>query len=63
MTDCPFYVIDESRIIATSEFTSAIRDGFPVTEGHTLVIPKYHVEDYFGLSKQELLASLRKWSS
>jgi len=35
----------------------AIRDGFPVTEGHTLVIPKRHVEDYFGLSEEEVLAS------
>jgi ATP adenylyltransferase len=34
----------------------AIRDGFPVTEGHTLVIPKRHVEDYFGLTQDELVA-------
>ena len=34
----------------------AIRDGFPVTEGHTLVIPKRHIEDYFGLSQDEVLA-------
>ena len=48
--------MDKSRIIATNDLAYAIRDGFPVTEGHTLVIPKRHVEDYFGLSQAELLA-------
>lgn len=32
-----------------------IRDGFPVTDGHSLVIPKRHVVDYFGLTADELL--------
>lgn len=35
----------------------AIRDGFPVTPLHTLVIPKRHVRDYFGLTKEEILAA------
>jgi diadenosine tetraphosphate (Ap4A) HIT family hydrolase len=43
-------------VIADNDLAYAIRDGFPVTEGHTLVIPKRHVEDYFGLSKGEVLA-------
>ena len=34
----------------------AVKDGFPVTEGHTLIIPKRHVTDFFGLSDDELLA-------
>ena len=34
----------------------AIRDGFPVTAGHSLVIPRRHVVDYFGLAPYELLA-------
>jgi ATP adenylyltransferase len=56
VSDCLFCSIDKSRIIATNGLAYAIRDGFPVTEGHTLVIPKRHVEDYFGLSQAELLA-------
>ena len=56
MSDCLFCSIDESRVIASSALVYAIRDGFPVTEGHTLVIPKRHVEDYFGLTQDELLA-------
>ena len=44
----------------------AIRDKFPVTKGHHLVISKRHVADYFALSYQEkrdaeaLLSLLRK---
>ena len=34
----------------------AVRDGFPVTTGHSLVVPKRHVGDYFGLRADELLA-------
>lgn len=44
------------RIIASNELAYAVKDGFPVTEGHTLVIPKRHVEDFFGLSDEEMLA-------
>jgi diadenosine tetraphosphate (Ap4A) HIT family hydrolase len=56
MSDCLFCMIDESRIIATNKMAYAIRDGFPVSDGHTLVIPKRHVVDYFGMSRDELLA-------
>ena len=34
----------------------AIRDGFPVSEGHTLIIPKRHVADYFDLTPDEIAA-------
>jgi ATP adenylyltransferase len=35
-----FCEIPEDRIIAVNELAYAIRDGFPVTEMHTLVIPR-----------------------
>jgi ATP adenylyltransferase len=44
------------RIVEENELAYAIRDGFPVTLHHTLVIPKRHVVDYFGLNEAELLA-------
>ncbi len=34
----------------------AIRDGFPVSPGHTLVIPKRHVATFFDTSTEERLA-------
>ncbi len=39
-----------------NELVYAIRDSFPVTPLHTLIIPKRHVSSYFDLSPEELLA-------
>ena len=53
---CLFCRVGEDRIIAENELCYAIRDGFPVTPMHTLVIPKRHVADYFDLYQPELNA-------
>lgn len=54
--DCLFCGIGAKRIIAENELCFAIRDGFPVSPLHTLVIPKRHVADYFDLYQPELNA-------
>ena len=41
------------RVIDQTDHTFVIRDAFPVTEGHTLIIPKRHVADYFDLTPNE----------
>ena len=41
------------RVIDQTDHTFVIRDAFPVTEGHTLIIPKRHVADYFDLNPNE----------
>lgn len=51
---CTFCELPEERVIAENELCYAIRDGFPVTPLHTLVIPKRHVSDYFDLFQPEL---------
>jgi ATP adenylyltransferase len=56
MINCLFCDIPAERIIASNDLAYAIRDGFPVTALHTLVIPKRHAIDYFELTKDELLA-------
>lgn len=53
---CLFCAVPQERIITTNERAYAIRDGFPVTPLHTLIIPKRHAVDYFELTKEELLA-------
>ena len=53
---CLFCEIPQERIIASNGLAYAIRDGFPVTPLHTLIIPKRHAVDYFELTKEELLA-------
>jgi ATP adenylyltransferase len=63
---CLFCEIEKGRVIAENELAYAIRDGFPVTDLHTLIIPKRHVHDYFGLAQPEvnatnqLIASFKK---
>ena len=54
--DCVFCNNCAGRIIAKNELCFAIRDGFPVTDLHTLIIPKRHVADYFDLYQPELNA-------
>jgi diadenosine tetraphosphate (Ap4A) HIT family hydrolase/5-methylcytosine-specific restriction endonuclease McrA len=53
---CDVQIKDRQRIIAENSLAYVIRDGFPVTEGHTLFIPKRHTFDYFGLKQAELNA-------
>ena len=53
---CLFCEISEKRIILENELAYAVHDGFPVTPLHSLVIPKRHVVDYFGLSRPEVNA-------
>lgn len=50
---CAFCELPPQRIIAENELALAFRDGFPVTEYHTLIIPKRHVSDYFDLFQPE----------
>ena len=44
-------------IVAEDDLSYAIRDAFAVTPGHTLVIPRRHVVDYFDLCQPELNAA------
>lgn len=50
---CVFCEIPKDRVIAENELAYAILDAFPVTEHHTLIIPKRHVSDYFSLYQPE----------
>ena len=54
--DCIFCSIPRDRIISENDLTFAIRDNYPVTTLHSLIIPNRHVEDYFSLTKDELLS-------
>lgn len=53
---CPFCDLPTDRVVVQNALALAFRDGFPVTEGHSLVIPRRHVVDYFGLTAEEVLA-------
>jgi diadenosine tetraphosphate (Ap4A) HIT family hydrolase len=66
MPSCPFCQIieDESdRIVGANEHAIAVRDAYPLTEGHTLIIPKRHEGSFFKLSKLEQHAVLELLSA
>ena len=54
--DCPFCSLPQDRIISENESTVTICDGYPVSDGHTLVIPKRHVESFFDCNPEEKMA-------
>jgi diadenosine tetraphosphate (Ap4A) HIT family hydrolase len=58
MSNCPFCSLEPKRIIDFNEFGVTIRDGFPVSPGHTLVIPKRHMGSWFAITNAEQLGLL-----
>ena len=52
--DCPFCRIAAERVVAESALTLTIRDAFPVSPGHTLVIPKRHFAGLFEATAEEV---------
>jgi diadenosine tetraphosphate (Ap4A) HIT family hydrolase len=53
MEKCIFCELPEDRIILRGEYCFAIRDAYPVSPGHTLIIPRRHVASFFDLSPEE----------
>jgi len=54
MKDCPFcYDNIKNRIVAEQNSVVAIKDSYPVTDGHLLIVSKRHMEDYFSLNEAE----------
>ncbi len=51
--NCIFCNIEPSRVISENEFAYTIYDNYPVTDLHTLIIPKRHAETYFDLTSDE----------
>lgn len=51
---CPFCSDNiQDRIVADYQSVFAIEDKYPVTNGHLLVIPYRHTEDYFSMTQEE----------
>lgn len=48
-----FRSIEQNRILYKNEFFFIIKDGFPVTPGHLLIISNEVRKDYFELTKEE----------
>ena len=50
---CPFCTVPGEKVVAENSLAFLISDGFPVTKGHLLAIPRRHVADYFDLHPPE----------
>lgn len=55
---CPFCPPAPERIVASNAFALCIRDGYPVSPGHTLVIPRRHAASFWDLDAAERTAML-----
>ena len=53
---CIFCNMEPNLIIIENELAYGIRDSFPVTSLHSLIIPKRHISNYFDLTQKELMA-------
>ena len=60
-SSCPFCTLPPERIVTANESGWVVRDGYPVSNGHTLVIPRRHIGSFFELAaaeRQQLLELL-----
>lgn len=53
---CPFCSLPADRILYATDHFKVIRDGFPVSPGHTLIMPHRHVGSLFQLDAVEFAA-------
>ena len=51
---CLFCNKKKQKIIYTNETMFVVRDSYPVTKLHTLIIPHRHVSNFFNLNDKEL---------
>ena len=56
MSSCPFCSITPGRKSVENEHAIAIGDAYPVTDGHTLVIPRQHVSSIYQLNATQQTA-------
>jgi ATP adenylyltransferase len=59
MDDCLFCDSKNDELLEEGGLCYARRDGYPVSEHHTLIIPKRHVASYFDLSEDEVIDMFR----
>lgn len=53
IADCPFCKIAPERIVAETPLTFTIRERFPISPGHTLMISKRHFCSFFEATPDE----------
>ena len=57
-TKCPFCSFERFRVIHGNDLAVALRDEYPVSERHTLIITRRHVRSWFDATENERAALL-----
>lgn len=52
-SECPFCNLPDERILGANEHGLYIRDGYPISPGHTLIIPRRHCGSWFDTTPAE----------
>ncbi len=55
---CPFCTLLAGRVVEENELAILILDGYPISPGHSLIIPKRHVSSLFEATGPERAALL-----
>jgi diadenosine tetraphosphate (Ap4A) HIT family hydrolase len=50
---CPFCSLPPDRIVLSSANAIALRDAYPISPGHTLIVPRRHIGSFFEATAQE----------
>lgn len=50
---CVFCTLPQERITIEFPLIVAVRDAYPVSRGHTLILPKRHIQSFFDLLETE----------
>lgn len=53
---CPFCRPDPSVVLAANTHALALHDGFPISTGHTLIVPRRHVASLSEIHQDEVAA-------
>lgn len=50
---CPFCDLPSERILLNNDVGMVVKDAYPVSPGHTLIIPHRHIGSFFELDSRE----------
>ena len=53
LTSCPFCSLTPERLLSENTRARWILDGYPVSDGHSLIMPKRHVSSFFETTQEE----------
>ena len=56
---CLFCAIPADQVLIDGPIAVAARDSYPVSKGHTLIIPRRHVASFFETTEEERRAMLK----